>query len=496
MADHNFQNAITSPDKKEHRVSDIINIVVLCFIFATVFVVLIFMKRGEVSQTEKRELTKFPAFSKDSYFSGAYTKGISLYFSDNVPFREMLLDTSSKLTAMMGVKLDNVSFHGVVIPPPQEDFSESAEVTQPSQTEASTTGDTSNTTTETTIVTEETVPPENGAEFITNGIIVVDDMGLMLFGGTQSQASRYATAINDYKLLFGPDINVYNLVVPTSAEFYMPKKYQHYTNSQKASIDYIYSKLSPDVIPVDAYSNIASHKDEKLYLKTDHHWSHLGAYYAYQAFAETAGVYAPPLSAYTEKVKEGYVGSLYGYTGNPVLKDNPEDFHYFLPPNSYTTYYYDYKNLNISTKGSLFYENVGSDAYYCMFLGTDAIHTKITTDVKNGRKIAVFKESYGNAFSTYLVSSFEEIYIIDIRYFNKNVVTYLKSNGITDVLFINNVFAANTSLLIGYIENLKYDKAPPPVTTTAPPLNTEPPESTTTEETSQTQPPETEPEAE
>ena len=89
-----------------------------------------------------------------------------------------------------------------------------------------------------------------------------------------------------------------------------------------------------------------------------------------------------------------------------------------------------------------------------MFLGADAIHTKITTSTKNGRKIVVFKESYGNAFVPFLVNNFEEIYVIDIRYFGTNAVDYIKKIGATDVLFIDNCFAANTSSLIKHIEDL------------------------------------------
>ncbi|MBQ7783872.1 MAG: hypothetical protein IJ368_07870, partial [Oscillospiraceae bacterium] len=59
-----------------------------------------------------------------------------------------------------------------------------------------------------------------------------------------------------------------------------------------------------------------------------------------------------------------------------------------------------------------------------------------------------------NAFVPYLVDSFDEIYVIDIRYFGMNAVEYMKQNGITDVIFINNAFAANTSSIIDGIERL------------------------------------------
>ena len=54
-------------------------------------------------------------------------------------------------------------------------------------------------------------------------------------------------------------------------------------------IDYVYSKMGSNVHTVDAYSKLAAHIDEYIYFRTDHHWTQLGAYYAYTAFCEAAG---------------------------------------------------------------------------------------------------------------------------------------------------------------------------------------------------------------
>ena len=78
------------------------------------------------------------------------------------------------------------------------------------------------------------------------------------------------------------------------------------------------------------------------------------------------------------------------------------------------------------------------------------------------------RQSYGNAFVPFLVNNFEEIYVIDIRYFGTNAVEYLKKTGVTDVLFIDNCFAANTSSLISGIERM-FESDTGTVTTTVPP---------------------------
>lgn len=453
--------------KKNVKLYNKISIAVILGVIATAAVLLAVLPRPKTSELEKRELAPMPEFSAKALFSGEYFSDIAEHFSDTVPFREQLVVLNSRMKKAMGIS--SPTFYGtvdIVADDEGNSLEEAPVLTEPVQTEpvlqqtdvtvSEKMQENDNAATETSAASETT----GIADFSNNGIVVDgvkmygEDAGVMLFGGNKKQGARYAEIINKYKASLG-NVNVYNMVVPTSVEFYLPKKYSKYSSSEKESIDYIYSCLSPDVTPIDAYSKLAEHTDEYIYLRTDHHWSPLGAYYAYTAFCEALGMEYHPITDYTEKVKEGFVGSLYGYTNDITLANAPEQFHYFLPPDvtySVQTYYYD--TLAPKNGGALFHEYVEGANCYGMFLGADAIHTKITTSAKNGRKIVVFKESYGNAFVPFLVNNFEEIYVIDIRYFGTNAVDYIKKIGATDVLFIDNCFAANTSSLIKHIEDL------------------------------------------
>lgn len=473
---------------------NIISAVVISAVVAVTAVLLAVLPRPETSELEKRELAPMPEFSVEALFSGEFFSGIADHFSDTVPYREQLVVLNSRIKKAMGISAP--TFYGavdIVADDEGNSLEEIPEQTAPPQTEpVQQQTDIPEQNAEAPIVSEtvtsETTQSETTgiADFSNNGIVVDgvkmygDDAGVMLFGGNKKQGARYADIINQYKAALG-DVNVCNMVVPTSVEFYLPKKYSKYSSSEKDAIDYIYSCLSPDVITVDAYSKLAEHTDEYIYLRTDHHWAPLGAYYAYTAFAETLGMDYHPIEDYTEKVKEGFVGSLYGYTNDITLANAPEQFHYFLPPDvtySVQTYYYD--TLASKGSGALFHEYVEGGNCYGMFLGADAIHTKVTTSTNNGRKIVVFKESYGNAFVPFLVNNFEEIYVIDIRYFGTNAVDYIKKIGATDVLFINNCFAANTSSLIKHIEDLFSSPTGSVVTTVTESETTVPEEQTST----------------
>ncbi|WP_432651507.1 DHHW family protein [Huintestinicola sp.] len=465
--------------KSRHAVFERVSIVLFLAVLFFTGLCLVFLKRPDFSESEKRELEKKPELTIQSYLDGSFASQFTAYFSDTVPFREEIVELNAKYDSIKGISAPK--FYGNVNVVADDDGNLIGEETTAAVTETqpavsetlpgetASEGDVTPAVSETTAPettvseteTEEEEEVENIADFANNGIVVDsvkmygDNAGVMLFGGNKKMGTRYAELISRYKEAMGPDVNVYNIVVPTSVEFYLPKKFQKYSSSEKDAIEHIYNSYTADVIPVDAYSEIAAHTDEYIYLRTDHHWSHRGAYYAYAALVKAMGETPKDIDKdYEVREIDGYVGSLYGYTNDPILKNSPELFTYYKPKSNYKTYYYDYDTLKPKGEGTLFYDNVSPGYAYGVFIGSDAIHTQIVTENNTGRKVCVFKESYGNAFVPYLVDSFDEIYVIDIRYFGRNAVEYMKEKGITDVIFINNAFAANTSSLIDGIEKL------------------------------------------
>ena len=185
-------------------------------------------------------------------------------------------------------------------------------------------------------VTEEPAPAEGE---LTNNILIVNKRGITLYGGAWVTEQEYASYINAYKEALG-NVNVYSMVLPTSSSFYLPENYQNLAQSEKADFDKIDAALS-NVLSVDAYSSLLYHKDEPIYSRTDHHWQPLGAYYAAEKFALTAGVPFADLSHYETITLPGYMGTLYMYTQSATLLNNPEDFVYYKPKTNVTVTQYD-----------------------------------------------------------------------------------------------------------------------------------------------------------
>ncbi|MBR2284006.1 MAG: hypothetical protein IJ874_06260 [Ruminococcus sp.] len=436
------------------KVLTYINIAVILVILFGGFFALLLLRRETVSHEENRELTKFPEFSAGSYLSGEYTEGIADYYDDTVPYRSQIKSLLTRyILPLKGIKYGE---HGITIystgnsgNSEKNDSTEPAAATETAA--AVTTGGThqtaavtsAETTTTSTAVPADHEPAANGE--VSDSMVIVNGRGLMLYGGGKSRAERYASIINDYRSRLGDSVSVWSMVIPTAVSYYMPENYLSLTGDEKADIDTIAEKLEK-AVPIDVYTALLMHKAEDIYSRTDHHWQALGAYYAAQEFAKTAGVPFADISEYERVVLHGYVGTLYGYTKSDELLNDPEDFVYYKPSEkvmeSLKVTHYD-PAFGSPSESRLFNdpELMDSSQWYLTY-GTDDLITHVETGCKNGRILIVFKDSYGNALLPFLTSSFEEIYMCDIRYFYRHPILFAQDVGATDMLFAMCSFSA------------------------------------------------------
>lgn len=289
------------------------------------------------------------------------------------------------------------------------------------------------------------VPTDNQGGEMSGSVLVLDDgRAIDLYGGGYERGQNYAETLSKLKQMVGDNVNVFSLVAPTAVSFYLPDDLAYMSGSEWDNIDYLNGYLD-GVIPVDAYTALSRHVDEDIYFRTDHHWQPLGAYYAAEEFAKTAQVPFAPLSDYETVTMEGYVGTMYGYSGdNPLVRNNPDKFTYYKPKNEYTVTYYT-QSLENPYEAGMFLktlDNLAVVQWYLVFFGGDGEVAHVHTDVGNGRKLVIVKDSYGNAFAPCLANSFEDIWVVDMRGFEKSISQLVKDEGLTDVLFCMNSFSA------------------------------------------------------
>ena len=90
----------------------------------------------------------------------------------------------------------------------------------------------------------------------------------------------------------------------------------------------------------------------------------------------------------------------------------------------------------------------GSDQY-AVFLNSNQAQTLISGsgDAASG-KLLLLKDSYGNTFSQFACEDFEEVHVIDLRFFRGDIRAYIQAKGITDVLVLYGIqnFASDVAL--------------------------------------------------
>lgn len=423
---------------------DKIFLIILGVIYVSITVVFTAFPRSTYSELEKRELATFPEFSTEKLLNGQFTAGISSWFSDSEPYRDVLMTLSmmqkDALALQLGNEEDEVTFHASTEAPAGK---ADAQLQQ----------------TDDDLPFEDTGLANENAKIANKGIIIVGKgdkaRALMAYGGSGKSGTPYAEAANSYARALGAGVKVYCMVIPTAAAYYCPDKAKKCTNEQWPTIANIHAHLTDGAQPVDVYHTLGQHAAEDIYLRTDHHWAPLGAFYAAQKFAQTAGVPFKPLTAYDRRVVHRVVGSMYGYSKDIAIKNAPEDFVYYVPKGlNYTTWYTDYTvNAEYKVTGerkpykSAFFLKFpdGHGSAYCTFMGSDMRLTKVVTGTASQRRLLIIKDSFGNAIPGFLFYSFGEIHVVDFRYFTRNIVQYVHENGITDVLFACNIFNVNAS---------------------------------------------------
>lgn len=432
--------------------------VFLFFLLVTVTCLVFFIvPKKHYSVVEKRELTPFPKFSFSSLVDGSFTDNITKYVSDNFVLRENLVSLSSNLEDLRGIRVDGVKLYSddanaIINTPlcidkplnplkkPRKDR-ETPLLGEDIKATIDFFKDLKNIDIYAGLDEEEITGQKAGPLFL------VGKTALEIFYGDSAIAQDYVNIINNYRLSVPSDVNIYTLIIPTHIEFGLPEKYkQEVGKPQKPFIDEIYASLDSSIITVDAYSKIKSAYDnnEYLYFRSDHHWTALGAYRAYQAFAESANFAPTPLMSFEQRKVEEFLGTFYSSTYDKNLKENPDFVSFYAPTNKYSVT--NYRENGIDTyDGTLVYKKVSDISHgYLVFMGGDIPLSVIETDANSGRSLLIFKESYGNAFVPFLTSNFDKIYVADIRTFPFNAINFVTENNISDVLFLNNVMTSSS----------------------------------------------------
>ncbi len=281
-----------------------------------------------------------------------------------------------------------------------------------------------------------------------------------LYTYVEGTAEKYADAVNGIAA-DNPGRRIFDVLIPLSSGITLPDAlYGELTSSdQKEALSTIAGKLDPAITVINPYEALMRHRDEYIYFRTDHHWTADGAYYAYEAFCEAAGMTPIPREEREEKDFEGFIGSFYKETNeDEKLAETPDTVRAYEPVGedvslTYTTSdgaVYDWKVI-------WDVENYDASLKYCTFIAGDNPYTVIRNDglAEDAPRCIVVKESFGNAMVPYLVDHYARIYVVDYRYWAGSVRELADEVQADDIIFMNNLSMTRSDYLVGKLAQVR-----------------------------------------
>ncbi len=411
--------------------------------------------RPAYSETEKRELAKFPKFSTSALLSGRYFDGITAWFSDTFPLRERLTQLNTSLKKLSG--FDSVAIHGDVqqgdeIPDaPYEETTvpTTVPVTEPVTEVQTTQPPTTAPVTEPPKTEPQTKPDVNVQSL--GAILIAGNSAFEYYNFSSELAPQYISAVNNIRTA-APNCNAYTLLVPTSMDIDLNDAIRAdiNTSDQKKALDYFNSSFR-GVTPVTGiYESLRAHKADYQYFRTDHHWTALGAYRAYEQFMYAKGVEPVPLSRYETGKYDGFLGTFYASSEqSSVLGNTPDTVITYKPFNNFDFTVTDaegnVKAWNVLTDVT----DYAPSMKYLTFIGGDNPLSTVTNyDLSDNSACLVIKDSYGNALVPFLIPHYQRIYIIDPRHYQGTLSGFLSENAVDDIVFISNISTTRNTIFI------------------------------------------------
>lgn len=273
----------------------------------------------------------------------------------------------------------------------------------------------------------------------------------------QEQLSQNLEAIKEFESGY-QNVPFYVMLVPNAANVLSDKLPPFaVVEDQKQIFDDIQNELDEYIHWVDVSQILKKHKSEVIYYHTDHHWTTLGAYYAFQELAasmeldiskiSTMKPYAVTndfngtLSA-TSGYETGYEEPIYIYASEQT-EDMPEVVVNYVNEKKKTATLYDTSKLEEKDK-------------YAVFLGGNYPLIDIRTTADTTDRLLLIKDSYANCMIPFLTPYFREIVVVDPRYYYGDIKKLMEENDFTSVLFLynGNTFVEDNSIS-GVLQNDK-----------------------------------------
>ena len=276
---------------------------------------------------------------------------------------------------------------------------------------------------------------ENGVYIGTNGqlleqIEVADENHLAANIKAIKSFSESQSKIPVRMMLVPDAANVLNHSLPALAK----------PEDQTQMFSMVRKDLGDSVEWIDVSTELNKHKTEKIYYKTDHHWTTLGAFYAFQAAAPSLGIEGDLSGKYVSyAVSDSFNGMLASKSG--VNLGEKEQIDIYVPTEEDTDLIIDYVDEGKRSTSLYDSSKLKEKDQYTVFLGGNSSLLDIRTVSTSTKRLLLVKDSFANSFIPFLTPYYREIVVVDPRYYSGTINDLMDSYRISEVLFL---YSGNT----------------------------------------------------
>lgn len=367
-------------------------------ILSGLFLLFMLLPKNYFSELENRHLQAFPQFTWKKLFEGHFTKEAETFVTDHFPYRDQWVASKSILEQLRLQQENNGIFRG------KDGY-----------------------------LFEKLEPPD------------------------YSKLEQYTSAVNQFAKRH-PNMNMTFLLAPTSIGLYQDKlPWLAQSYSQQFIHQFITDQVASNMTWIDGYTFLEPMKNSSkpLYYKTDHHWTTYGAYLAYEDYAKQLGWRVVKEEEFIiSTVSNNFLGSYHTRSLFSWIK--PDTIEIYKPIQSVSSELYI---ADTNTTSHSLYEPAflaKKDQYSYFQGGVHAlmqINTRLTSKQTDLDKLLIIKDSYAHSMLPFLVSHVRELHVIDIRYYNSSISSYMEEHQIKDALLL---FNSSTFISDQNILKLKY----------------------------------------
>ena len=370
---------------KQKKISDILLIGLFCGFLAAMLLGYLFWPKKTFSENEKRYLATPPRLTWDNLVSGEFSEDAEAYAADHILFRDFFVGVQAYYDALSGRQTAKDIF------------------------------------------------------IAKDGFLFERPEAVK-----ESAIEKNMQAISGFADTVGQEVDL--MLIPSAGyvkNYLLNGCYPPYQDQRILSL--AYQNAGKWVRPADVFELLLAHKKEDIFYRTDHHWTSYGAYLAYCDYVSGKGKTPVGREAFSIISSEGFFGST--YSRSALWLTRPDTLEIWDSGAHPSVYILDHQ---ASYDSMFFLDRLKEADQYTVFLDGNHSLIRIHNEQAKGQgRLLVIRDSFSNSLGPFLALSYEDVVLVDLRYYKESISKMVREEGFDDILVeysINN-FVSDESIV-------------------------------------------------